>query len=186
MKSGYTLHIHGKHPYLCGQFLTLNLHYDAPNQSPVGYFICSGHRVTPIYSGAKHARRIWEMWLLRRCPARPTNGQWRNNHKKLLTCAHKTLAFGTKVGVTRLDNGKSVVVRVNDRGALHRWIRNGYFPEVAETIGLVRDGVTLGKNYDRRGRAGRQSDRCIQPGVAERIGTHNLFDHDNDSPKKRN
>lgn len=32
------------------------------------------------------------------------------------TCAHKTLPFGTKLKVVRKDNGKSVVVRVNDRG----------------------------------------------------------------------
>ena len=33
-----------------------------------------------------------------------------------MTAAHRTLAFGTKVRVTNLDNGKSVVVRINDRG----------------------------------------------------------------------
>ncbi len=33
-----------------------------------------------------------------------------------LTAAHKRLAFGTKVRVTNLANGKSVKVRVNDRG----------------------------------------------------------------------
>jgi rare lipoprotein A len=33
-----------------------------------------------------------------------------------LTAAHKTLAFGTVVKVTNLENGKSTVVRINDRG----------------------------------------------------------------------
>jgi len=33
-----------------------------------------------------------------------------------LTCAHKTLPFGTILEVTNLENGASVVVRVNDRG----------------------------------------------------------------------
>lgn len=33
-----------------------------------------------------------------------------------MTAAHKTLPLGTKVKVTNLDNGKSVVVRINDRG----------------------------------------------------------------------
>ncbi len=33
-----------------------------------------------------------------------------------LTAAHKTLPFGTMLKVTNRDNGKSVVVRVNDRG----------------------------------------------------------------------
>ncbi len=32
------------------------------------------------------------------------------------TAAHRTLPFGTLVRVTRLDTGKSVVVRINDRG----------------------------------------------------------------------
>ena len=33
-----------------------------------------------------------------------------------LTAAHRTLPFGAEVRVTNLDNGKSVRVRVNDRG----------------------------------------------------------------------
>lgn len=33
-----------------------------------------------------------------------------------LTAAHKTLPFGTRVRVTHLENGKSVTVRINDRG----------------------------------------------------------------------
>jgi rare lipoprotein A len=32
------------------------------------------------------------------------------------TAAHRTLPFGTKVRVTNVRNGKSVVVRINDRG----------------------------------------------------------------------
>lgn len=33
-----------------------------------------------------------------------------------LTAAHKTLPFGTRVRVTNKRNGRSVVVRINDRG----------------------------------------------------------------------
>jgi rare lipoprotein A len=33
-----------------------------------------------------------------------------------MTAAHRTLPFGTRVRVTNVANGKSVVVRVNDRG----------------------------------------------------------------------
>lgn len=36
--------------------------------------------------------------------------------KTQLTAAHKTLPFGTRVKVTNLANGRSVVVRINDRG----------------------------------------------------------------------
>lgn len=41
-------------------------------------------------------------------------------NQKALTAAHKRLAFGSKVKVTNLANGKSVVVRVNDRGPFVR------------------------------------------------------------------
>src|SRR5688572_22054933 len=37
-----------------------------------------------------------------------------------LTAAHKTLPFGTRVRVTNKRNGKSVVVRINDRGPFIR------------------------------------------------------------------
>lgn len=33
-----------------------------------------------------------------------------------LTAAHKTLPFGTKVEITNLENNKSVIVVINDRG----------------------------------------------------------------------
>jgi rare lipoprotein A len=33
-----------------------------------------------------------------------------------LTAAHRSLKFGTKVRVTNLRNGRSVIVRINDRG----------------------------------------------------------------------
>lgn len=33
-----------------------------------------------------------------------------------LTCAHKTLPFGTRLRVENLDNGRAVTLRVNDRG----------------------------------------------------------------------
>jgi rare lipoprotein A len=36
--------------------------------------------------------------------------------KGKLTAAHPSLPFGTKVKVTNLANGKSVIVRINDRG----------------------------------------------------------------------
>jgi rare lipoprotein A len=35
---------------------------------------------------------------------------------RALTAAHRTLPFGSRVRVTNLDNGRSVVVRINDRG----------------------------------------------------------------------
>ena len=37
-----------------------------------------------------------------------------------LTAAHRSLPFGTKVRVTNRKNGRSVVVRINDRGPFTR------------------------------------------------------------------
>ena len=45
---------------------------------------------------------------------RTANGESFNMNS--MTAAHKTLPFGTKVKVTNRSNGKSVVVRINDRG----------------------------------------------------------------------
>ncbi|MEH6455476.1 MAG: septal ring lytic transglycosylase RlpA family protein [Cocleimonas sp.] len=42
------------------------------------------------------------------------NGERFNQNAR--TAAHKTLKFGTRVKVTNVDNGRSVIVRINDRG----------------------------------------------------------------------
>ncbi len=61
--------------------------------------------------------------------------------KNQLTAAHKSHPFGTLLRVTRLDNKKSIEVRVNDRGPFV----GGYVVDIsrkaAEAIGLTRDGV---------------------------------------------
>jgi rare lipoprotein A len=47
-------------------------------------------------------------------PQRVASGGWFNPNA--MTAAHRTLPFGTKVQVTNLNNGQSVVVTINDRG----------------------------------------------------------------------
>jgi rare lipoprotein A len=46
------------------------------------------------------------------------SGERFNNYS--MTAAHKSLPFGTKVKVTNLNNGKTVMVRINDRGPFVR------------------------------------------------------------------
>lgn len=41
-------------------------------------------------------------------------------NKNVLTAAHRKLPFGTKVKVTNQRNGKSIIVRINDRGPFHK------------------------------------------------------------------
>ncbi len=58
-----------------------------------------------------------------------------------LTAAHRTLPFGTEIRVINEDNGKSVVVRVNDRGP---YVGNRVIDlsrKAAEAIGLRAKGV---------------------------------------------
>jgi rare lipoprotein A len=57
-----------------------------------------------------------------------------------LTAAHRTLAFGTLVRVTNLDNGRSVVVRINDRGPFHGKRVIDLSHEAARRIGLIDQG----------------------------------------------
>lgn len=62
--------------------------------------------------------------------------------KRALTAAHRTLPFGTQVRVTNLENGKSVVVRITDRGPFGRRERIIDLSErAAEVIGMKRAGV---------------------------------------------
>ena len=58
-----------------------------------------------------------------------------------LTAAHRTLPFGTKVRVTNLRNGKSVVVRINDRGPFIRGRVIDLSLGAAKLVGLTRLGV---------------------------------------------
>lgn len=58
------------------------------------------------------------------------------------TAAHRTLAFGTWVRVTRRDDGRSVDVRVNDRGPFVSGRVIDLSWAAARRIGLDVDGVT--------------------------------------------
>lgn len=60
----------------------------------------------------------------------------------LLTAAHRSLPFGTKVRVTNRNNGKSVVVRINDRGPFKAGRVIDLSERAAEEIGMTGVGVT--------------------------------------------
>ena len=59
---------------------------------------------------------------------------------RALTAAHRTLPLGSKIRVTNMSNGKSVIVRVNDRGPFvkSRLIDISY--AAAQQINMVRSG----------------------------------------------
>jgi rare lipoprotein A len=62
-----------------------------------------------------------------------------------MTAAHRTLPMGSVVRVTNLKNGRSVVLRINDRGPYGRNHRKGTIIDVskgaARRLGFVRDGL---------------------------------------------
>jgi len=60
---------------------------------------------------------------------------------KKLTAAHKVLAFGTKVKVTNSKNGKSVIVRINDRGPKQANRVLDITPRAARALGISKLGM---------------------------------------------
>ncbi len=58
-----------------------------------------------------------------------------------LTAAHRWLPFGSIVRVTNLSNGRSVKVRINDRGPYHRGRIIDLTPRAAKALGMTHDGV---------------------------------------------
>jgi rare lipoprotein A len=78
------------------------------------------------YGGKFHGRRT-------------ANGERFNKNE--LTAAHRSLPFGTRVRVTNQRNGRSVVVRINDRGP---FVGNRVIDlsrAAAEAVGMLRSGV---------------------------------------------
>ena len=61
------------------------------------------------------------------------NGEYA--HASALTAAHRTLPFGTMVEVTNNETGRSVVVRINDRGPYIRGRVIDLTPAGARAIG---------------------------------------------------
>lgn len=58
-----------------------------------------------------------------------------------LTAAHRSLKFGTRVKVTNKRNGKSVVVRINDRGPFIRGRVLDLSKAAAHEVDMVRSGT---------------------------------------------
>lgn len=73
--------------------------------------------------------------------ARTANGD--RLHHDSLTCAHRTLPFGSLLRVTNIANGKSVTVRVNDRGPFTRGRIIDLSWGAADAIGMLARGVAM-------------------------------------------
>ncbi len=60
---------------------------------------------------------------------------------RMMTAAHRSLRFGTKLKVTNCNNGRSVVVRINDRGPFIRGRVLDLSKAAAQNIGMVSSGT---------------------------------------------
>jgi len=67
------------------------------------------------------------------------NGERFDTHE--LTAAHRTLPFGTRLRVTNVATGRSVTVRVNDRGPFVPGRVVDVSHSAAETLGIVGGGI---------------------------------------------
>ena len=95
----------------------------------------------PVSKGTAHYRAKGKAsWYGPGFAGRKTANGERFN-PRALTAAHRTLPFGTKVRVTNLANGKSVVVRINDRGPYAGGRIIDLSKAAARRIGMLKQGV---------------------------------------------
>ena len=64
-----------------------------------------------------------------------------NPYHSGLIAAHRTLPFGTRVRVTNLNNGRSVIVTIMDRGPFIRGRVIDLTPVGADALGFRQNGV---------------------------------------------
>ena len=62
-------------------------------------------------------------------------------HHDSLTCAHRTYPFGTQLKVTNPANGKSVIVRVTDRGPYVKGRIIDLSVKAAKELGIIAQGI---------------------------------------------
>ena len=84
-------------------------------------------------------KTVFATYYAKKFEGRKTTSGERYRGKKF-TAAHLKLPFGTLVTVTNLDNGKSVVVKVNDRGPHSKKYAIDLSEGAAKEIGIFKKG----------------------------------------------
>jgi rare lipoprotein A len=104
------------------------------------YYEVDGKRYHVLKSSAGYVKRGIASWYGTKFHGnRTSSGEAYNMYA--MTAAHKTLPIPSYVEVTNLDNGRKVVVRVNDRGPFHdgRIIDLSYV--AAKKLGITAHGT---------------------------------------------
>ncbi len=94
-----------------------------------------------LAQGAQHAKQLslTACYYSKDYTGRVASGP-RYNPKKL-TAAHRTLPFGTKLRVTSLRSGRSVIVVVNDRGPFTKRCRLDLSFAAAKVLRMIDSGL---------------------------------------------
>ncbi|NKC12316.1 MAG: septal ring lytic transglycosylase RlpA family protein [Gammaproteobacteria bacterium] len=122
-------------------------------------YVVHGRRYFTLDSADGFVERGIASWYGRKFHGRRTSsGETYDMYA--MTAAHKALPLPTYVRVTNLDNGRSVILRVNDRGPFHR----GRVIDVSYTAALKMDMV-------RQGTAPVEV-RALKPGAPVRAARH--------------
>lgn len=105
------------------------------------YFLFALLLLSPVAVTAQGSETGLGTYYADKYHGRPTaSGELYDKFK--FSAAHKTLPFGTMVRVTRLDNNRSVVVKVNDRGPFTPGRVIDVSRAAAEQLDLIRTGET--------------------------------------------
>ncbi|MBQ7248746.1 MAG: septal ring lytic transglycosylase RlpA family protein [Deltaproteobacteria bacterium] len=103
-------------------------------------YVVGGKKYIPQRSAEGFQQVGWASWYGKHFHGRRTSsGEKYDMHK--LTGAHKTLPMGTYVKVRRLDNGREVVVRINDRGPFKKGRVIDVSYAAAKQLDMFRKGV---------------------------------------------
>ncbi len=105
-------------------------------------YIVRGKRYYTKQDSRGHVERGMASWYGKKFHGQKTSSGERYD-MYLMTAAHKTLPLPTYARVTNMENGRSAVVRINDRGPFHgpRVIDLSY--AAATKIGVVANGTAL-------------------------------------------
>jgi rare lipoprotein A len=128
-------------------------------------YVVLGKRYYVMQESTGYVERGISSWYGKKFHGRKTsNGETYDMYA--MTAAHKTLPIPSYLQVTNLDNGRSVVVRVNDRGPFHgnRIIDLSY--AAANKLGFASNGT------------GKVELRALEPGQSTTVASHTSAESD--------
>lgn len=114
--------------------------YEKPHSGANKPYVIGGKRYVPVTGDRPMTERGTASWYGKKFHGRKTStGEIYNMYA--MTAAHKTMELPSYAKVTNLKNGKSVIVRVNDRGPFvdNRIIDLSY--AAASKLGYVKNGT---------------------------------------------